>query len=896
MFVPSCITLGPVSIPPKEPCSPEEEEEDNEISRSTISHFKPHRNDEDDSVEGDDDLRYEDAATSEKRMSISETANDSERERMTASGGNAHPNNSSTNNYGRTTRKNSHVSTCRKSRRKSRINPPSAPVTFEPVGEERLKHELSTCSTRSVYRGVCCSNTRKQPSIKDSTSEDIQQCITASTNLVYPCDCCTEGIINSSSNPIRTHNDAQVTYTDPPSLYIPTSPSISSDVSKGGSRLRVTVRVENSATNSGNGGDGLNSVKNNNVIREGSAKGKIIVTNPSKVSQVAAVLSEANLASFDWAKVFHFDETIVVDADSAGNEMEDVFESAVRPVLQGVFHEGISGAIFALQPQTLPCTQGATKHNHTGRMFDGGGTSVAQRASLEIGQYLDNRYCTASLCFLHIDDNGIRDLLNSHHDVEEQQHLIRVREHPETGPFAENATRVQVESAKQLQQQLKIGSVALNNLGQQLNGSTTGCAMLILDITRLAHGDVDASDEFQGTEIDDTNNLKPSALGNIRLCFIDLATKLPISNSSSLSAVAMSPPVSPRRETARAHTALGKVLRSLAIDERSSVKTKKIIPWRDSNITLLLQGTLGRQKSQASLLVTVSSSALNYHQSMVTLLYVEQIIMAPNSNNNLEQAGGNCDMPFKTPSYPSSPESRRKLRQLVCDLKEDRGEVANALFFNTVADPRQRIVKLMGPSIGRHRLQQNHNHTREKLLFSSSMEQPHDNIVPPLELKTTVCDYTDQKLEEQSVCNLLPQVEVEPQNNCITSSFVHEKHKKQDGKRQESSNLPHNGNISEFVRLDSMSTTEHPAPNLSIDDELGAEHDKKRSELTIMQQQIPESHINEVSLLLPCNGVHDTHDKIMSEMIRQAEDIKDERLKKTCNAAEFKRALKKEEG
>ncbi len=887
MLVPSCIALGPVSIPPKEPCSPEEK--DKEISHSTISHFKPHRND-------DDDFRYEDAATSEKLMLISETADDSGREIMTASCGNAHLNNSSTNNYGYITCKNSHIYTYRKSRRKSRIKPPSAPVTFEPVGEERLKHELSTCRPRSVYRGVCCFNARKQPSMKDSTSEDVQQCITTSFNLGYPCDCRTESIINSSSGSIRTHDDDQVTSTDPPFLHIPTSPSTSSNVSKGGSRLRVTVRVENSATNGGNGGDGLNSVENNNVIREGSGKGEIIVTNPSKVSQVAAVLLEANLASFDWAKVFHFDETIVADADSARNEMEDVFESAVRPVLQGVFHEGISGAIFALQPQTLPCTQGSTKNNYMGRMFHGGGTSVAQRASLEIGQYLDNRHCTASLCFLHIDDNGIRDLLNRHHDVEEQQHLIRVREHPETGPFAENATHVQVKSANQLHQQLKIGSVTLKNLGQQLNGSTTGCAMLILDITRLAHGDANASDEFQGIEIDDTNNLKPSSLGNIRLCLIDLATKLPISNSSSLSAVTMSPPVSPRRETTRAPTALGKVLRSLAIGESSSVKTKKIIPWRDSNITWLLQGTLGRQKSQASLLVTVSSSALNYHQSMATLLYVEQIIMAPNNNNNLEQAGGNCDIPLKTPSYPSSPESRRKLRQLVCDLKEDRGEVSNALFFNMVADPRQRIVKLMGPSIGRHRLQQNHNHTKEKLLFSSSMEQQHDNIIPPLELKTTVCDYTDQKPEEQSVCNILPQVEVEPQNNCITSSFVHEKQKKQDGKRQESSNLPHNGNIAEFVRLDSTSSTEHSPPHSSIDDELGAEHDKQKSELTTMQQQTPGSRINEVSLLLPCNGIHGTHDKMMSEMIQQAEDIKDERLKKTCDAAEFKRALKKEEG
>ncbi len=820
-----------------------------------------------------------------------------------------HPNNSSTNNYGYATHKNPHIRTCkksrRKSRRKSRIQPPSARMTLELVGEEKLKHELPTCASTSIYRGVCCLNTRKYPSMKDSTSQGVQECFATPSNLVYTCDCCTEVISNSSGGSSHARDNAQVTSTYTPSLHMPTPPSASRNVSRCGSRLRVTVRVKNSTTNGGNGRDGLNSVENNhNIIREGSGKGEIIVTNPSKVSNVAAVLLEANLASFDWAKVFHFDETIVVDADYAGNEMDDVFESTVRPVLHGVFHEGISGAIFALQPsQTLPCTQGTTESNHTGQMFYGDGTSVAQRASLEIGQHLDSQYYSASLCFLHIDDNGIRDLLNGHHNVEEQRHLIRVRDHPETGPFAENATYVKVEGSNELQHKLKIGSVTLKNLSQRLNGSTTGCAMLILDITRLAYGDPNANDELQGTEIDDINNLKPSALGNVRLCLIDLATRLPISNNSpSLSAITTSPPVSPRRETARAATALGKVLRNLAIGESNSVKTKKIVPWRDSNITWLLRGTLGRHKSQASLLVTVPSSASNYHQSMATLLYVEHIMMAPNNTNNLEQSGGSCEVSLKMPLCPSSPESCRKLRQLVCDLKVDREEVANALFVNTVADPRQRIAKLMGLSTGtRRQLQHNRSHTKEKVLLSSSMEQQHNHIVPPLDLKTTVCAYTDEKPEEQLVCNhnLLPRVEVEAQNNCIPSSFIDEIGGEQDEKRQEISNLPHNGIKSEFVRLDSTSSTKHLPPNSSsIDDQLcGAEHNRRKSEeQTTMHHQTPESRTNEVNLLLPCNVFHGKHVKAMGKMIRQAENINDERLKKTFDSAEFfEREQKKEE-
>ncbi len=558
-----------------------------------------------------------------------------------------------------------------------------------------------------------------------------------------------------------------------------------------------------------------------------------------------------------------------------------------------------------------------------------GASSIAQRACIEIGQYLDKRFFIASLCFLHIDDNGIRDLLNDHHVEEQPQHPpIRVREHPETGPFAENATHVKVESANELQQQLKIGSVALKNLGQQqLNGRTTGCAMLILDMTRLVRGDgydcnVHASHESQSTEIDedDTNNPKRSAIGNnIRLCLIDLATKLPISstdpliNVSSLSAVTISPPVSPRRESSRAPTALGKLLHGLAIDDGGSrAKTKKGIPWRDSNTTWLLQGILGRRKAQASLLVTVSSSASNYHQSMVTLLYVERI-MAHNSKDLRGQAG-KCNTSLNKSPHTSSPETHKKVRQLLCDLKEDRGEIASALFFHTVADPRQRIAKLMGPPIGRHAPRQqthNHNHTKEKLLFSSSMEQERGGNVP-LELeRTTVCDYSGQK-PEQSVCSgLLAQVEMEqPQNSCITS-LAHENQKEQAVEEsQENSNLPHNGNASELksTSQDSNLTKEqHQLFRSSINELEGAKDERKSitdilSELQMQYQTPDPSHGNEESLLLCLyNGLHDmSHHEMMSEtVVAQAEDIiKEERLKKKkiSDAAEFKRALKEEEG
>ncbi len=632
----------------------------------------------------------------------------SERERKVVSGGvNTDPKNNFTTNY---------VSRTRKS---SSIKSPSTPVTFEALEEQRLKHKPQyPCRRRSVFRDLSCSNTRKQPSITGSISVDVQQRIAAaSTDLSFSLHCSPRDTTGNTES-ILTHGDNQATSADPPPFHIPGPPSCSSQntrkssspsrntiQSKGdGRRLRVTLRVVNPAIH-----DSLNSVKNNIVIRQGSGKGEVIVTNPSKVSPVAAALSQTNLTSFDWAKVFNFDSVVFVDANgnAAGEEhqprkeMEDVFESTVRPVLQGVFDEGISGAIFALQPLSLPCRQGATvENNRMCGMFDvcnssieGGGESVAQRTCLEIGHYLDKQHCSVSLCFLHIGDNGIRDLLNDHHRAEERHHPIRVREHPEMGPIAENATNVRVLSANQLQLQLRIGSVALKNLEkQQLNDRTTGCAMLILDITRLVHGvadngNVNGSDEPEGSEIDDVKDLNTSASGNTRLCLIDLPTKLSISIntdpsicSSSLSKDGMiHSPVSPRRETSRAPTALGKVLHGLAIDVNSSrVKTKTRFPWRDSNMTWLLQGTLGKRRAQASLLVTVSSSTSNYHQSMATLLYVERIMMP--SSKTIGQAGYD----YVSLKEQSNPEIHEKVRQLVRDLKEVGGEVTSDLLFNTL--------------------------------------------------------------------------------------------------------------------------------------------------------------------------------------------------------------------
>ncbi len=948
MLVPSCITVRSGSIP-TERCNPEEDEEEN--SCSTPPFKAQYWNDDYSAAKRQ--IQYENSAI-ERRMVISAAVNTSEREiKVAASEGNIHPKNNSTNNYAYNTRRNSHART----RRASGIKPPSALVTFEALEEQRLKCELSPCKTRSIFCvGECCSNERKQQHcITDSTSEDLaaRQHISAYSDLLHTSDC--------YSRPIRTHCDDQAATSEEssPPLYIPTPPSTpgcntrnsSSHIiqPKDGSskRLRVTVRVVNSSATNGRN-DGLNS-EHRKVITQGCNNGEIIVTNPSKVSKVAVALSKANLASFDWEKVFHFDATIVVDTDATtrvehhpGKEMEDVFESAVSPVLQRVFHEGISGAIFALQPQTLPCTQRTSAENvcvhgmfnSSNNVKGDGASSISQRACLEIGQYLDKRFFIVSLCFFHIGDNGIRDLLNEHHVGQNQHPPIRVREHPETGPFAENATHVQVENANELQEQLQIGALALKNLEQQqLNGRTTGCAMLIMDITRLVHGDgydcnnVHAShDPQRSTEVDgNMNSPKHSdTSNNIRLCLIDLATKLPISstdpsmNISSLSSISISPPSSPMRESSRAPTALGKLLNGLAIDEGSRAKTKKGIPWRDSNTTWLLQGILGKLNAQASILVTVSSSASNYHQSMVTLLYVERII-APHSKNLGGQAG-KCGTSNRKPPHASSPETHEKVKQLLCDLKEDRGEIASALLFHTVADPRQRIAKLMCPPVGRYGRNQahDHNHAKEKMLFSpSSMEQPQheggNNMLFELE-KTTPCgDYLDQK-PERAVrrSSLLEQVQIEqPQNSsyCITS-IAHANQKEQATEEsQENSNLTHNGNASEFKSHQSSNLTkeqQHQIFRSFINELEGGNAERKSiidtlSEQTL-QHQTPESHrVEENSLLHLYNGLHDTsrHDgEVMSEavvVLREEDIIKEERLKKrTSDAEEFKRALKAE--
>jgi hypothetical protein len=154
--------------------------------------------------------------------------------------------------------------------------------------------------------------------------------------------------------------------------------------------------------------------------------------------------------------------------------------------------------------------------------------------------------------------------------------------------------------------------------------------------------------------------------------------------------------------------ALGTVLQGLA-SAPAAVHDERFggLPWRDSSLTWLLRGTLSAAGTQVSLLAHVNPCSSAYHDTMATLSYAERIRAARYRRRagSISGASRSLNTSITEADALVTPGVAEKLhaeevRELVQGLAKEGNDAARAVLYQTVADPQQRIAKLLGSMVG----------------------------------------------------------------------------------------------------------------------------------------------------------------------------------------------------
>ncbi|XP_047494563.1 kinesin-like protein KIF14 [Penaeus chinensis] len=213
--------------------------------------------------------------------------------------------------------------------------------------------------------------------------------------------------------------------------------------------------------------------------------------------------------------------------------------------------------------------------------------------------------------YIEIYNERIYDLLSSGGCSGDRREALRVREHPEDGPYVEGVARHLVSSYNHLQTWLLLGnkerSIAATGMNEK---SSRSHAVFTLRLKQMQVEDVEGE------------RLESSRVSIINL--VDLA-------GSERVAAAQSQGDRLKEGVCinKSLLTLGKVITALA---ESAGRRRPFIPYRESVLTYLLKESLGGN-SRTAMLATISPSNIHVEETLSTLRYAQQARKIVNRNH-----------------------------------------------------------------------------------------------------------------------------------------------------------------------------------------------------------------------------------------------------------------------
>ena len=207
---------------------------------------------------------------------------------------------------------------------------------------------------------------------------------------------------------------------------------------------------------------------------------------------------------------------------------------------------------------------------------------------------------TVDITYLEIYAEQINDLLSANKSKTD----LRVREHPKTGPYVENLSKFAVDSYDELYDWMMRGNAMRATAATNMNDRSSR-SHSIFTITFTQH--------FTAS-----NGTKRGSMVS-KINMVDLAGSERVKDSG-VTGVHLKEAININRSL----TTLGRVISALATssaNKKGGQTSQNVhVPFRDSVLTWILKDSLGGN-SKTVMIATISPAAINYEESLSTLLY-----------------------------------------------------------------------------------------------------------------------------------------------------------------------------------------------------------------------------------------------------------------------------------
>ena len=207
--------------------------------------------------------------------------------------------------------------------------------------------------------------------------------------------------------------------------------------------------------------------------------------------------------------------------------------------------------------------------------------------------------CTVEVSYLEIYNEKVRDLLNP-----SNKGNLKVREHPSTGPYVEDLSKLAVRSFNEIENLMDEGNKARTVAATNMNEtSSRSHSVFTLLLTQKRH---DQEVKMSGERV-------------AKISLVDLA-----GSERATSTGATGARLKEGAEINKSLSSLGRVIAALA--DMSSGKKKggkgNTVPYRDSVLTWLLKDSLGGN-SMTAMIAAISPADINYEETLSTLRYAD---------------------------------------------------------------------------------------------------------------------------------------------------------------------------------------------------------------------------------------------------------------------------------
>lgn len=332
---------------------------------------------------------------------------------------------------------------------------------------------------------------------------------------------------------------------------------------------------------------------------------KVLLTDPKDSSKVSTFLYDYAYWSHDEAHPFAGQDTVYKDIGH--NVLENAFAGYNYTLL--AYGQTGSGKSYSM----------------TGPAADPG---IIPRACTDLYKRIDalkadpemsGTEFQTTVSFLEIYNEKLKDLLATKASKE-----LKIRQDPKTGVFVQNLSYHAVSSEAEIQKLLEAGdknrAVAATNMNATSSRSHSVFTITLKQLTPQLN---EKGEEVGRYALSSTINL------------IDLAGS---ERAASTGAVAGSDRFAEGVNINKSLTTLGMVIESLAFNSSAAGKSKpRFVPYRDSQLTHLLQNALGGN-SMTCMVAAISPASVNYDETLSTLRYAERASKIENAVTKNETA------------------------------------------------------------------------------------------------------------------------------------------------------------------------------------------------------------------------------------------------------------------